>query len=55
MTTTYLYWWCYLNTVVLTNIIHCQLSVNVGFKISWDPGCSDEEIELKIKRDLPGS
>ena len=25
------------------------------FKISWDPGCSDDEIELKIKRDLPGS
>ena len=34
---------------MLTNIIHCQLSVNVGFKISWDPGCSDDEIELKIK------
>jgi hypothetical protein len=29
--------------------------VNVGFEISWDPGCSDDEIELKIKRDLPGS
>ena len=29
--------------------------VNVGFEISWDPGCIDDEIELKIKRDLPGS
>ena len=29
--------------------------VNVGFEISCDPGCSDDEIELKIKRDLRGS
>ena len=29
--------------------------VKVRFKISWDPGYSDDEIELKIKRDLPRS
>jgi hypothetical protein len=26
--------------------------VNVCFEISWDPGCSDDEIDLIIKRDL---
>ena len=26
--------------------------VNIGFKISWDPECSDDEIELKIKQGL---
>ena len=27
----------------------------LGFEISWDPWGSDDEIEFKIKRDLPVS